>query len=253
MSAPHQSLARDDQVAALEQEVSELRALRLLVGGLAHDFNNLLTAIAGHAALLEAEHAPGGEVHESASAILKAAEHASAIAAKLQDIARRGKLRREPVDLHEVVTEVVTLLRPTTDRRIAVRYRFRAPSARLIGDPELIHQLVLNLTLNAREAMPDGGELVFETGLTHGAPGRGGVLVLSVRDTGRGISAEDRERIFDPFFTTRGSGQGTGLGLTVVAGIVKKHQGRIEVESVEGRGSTFQVCLPAPKAASLPS
>jgi len=227
----------------LEREVAELRAVRLLVGGLAHDFNNLLTAISGHAALLEMEAGQDSEARESAAAILKASQHASALARKLQGIAEEGKRRREPVDLHQVVDEVSTLLKPTTNGDVEILHRFSSQEARIMADPVQIHQLVLNLALNARDSMPDGGQLTFET-RRHTESVAEEHLVLSVRDTGCGIAHENLSRIFEPFFTDRSSGSGTGLGLSVVAGVVKKHRGRIQVESEPGCGSAFHVFLP---------
>jgi signal transduction histidine kinase len=239
----NQFLDNRNRLAELEREVSELKAVSLLVGGLAHDFNNLLTAIAGHAALLEAEAPPGSEVQESAGAILRAAEHASVLAQKLQGVARRGSSRREPVDLHRIIEEVAGLVRPSRNGRIEIRKEFTAPAAITLADPEQMHQMLLNLALNAREAMPDGGTLSFSTSVQEGPP-TGRRLVLTVRDTGCGVPASDRQRIFEPFFTTRQRSGGTGLGLTVVSGIVKRHNGRIEVDSVEGAGTTFRIYLP---------
>ena len=229
-----------------------MNAVRLVAGKMAHDFNNLLMAISGHAALLQADAAPGTEIHESATAILKAAEHASELAGKLLDISRRGKKRHEPVDLHALVAEVAVLLKPTTGANIIVEQRLEAPSAVTMGDPEQLHQMVLNLALNARDAMPNGGCLTFETRRVEHLPGDSGNgcprpaqwLALSVRDTGPGIAEEIRGRIFEPFFTTREASGGTGLGLTVVAGVVGKLKGRLEVESAPGRGSIFRVFLP---------
>ena len=242
MAERTQFLDNRNRLAELEREVSELKAVSLLVGGLAHDFNNLLTAIAGHAALLEAEALPGSEVQESAGAILRAAEHASVLAQKLQGVARRGTSRREPVDLHRTIEEVAALVRPSRSGRIEIRKEFAAPAAITLADPEQMHQMLLNLALNAREAMPDGGVLTFSTSVQEGPSGRR--LVLAVRDTGCGMPPSDRQRIFEPFFTTRQRGGGTGLGLTVVSGIVKRHNGRIEVDSIEGAGSTFRIFLP---------
>lgn len=236
----------------LKRETVELNAVRLLVGAMAHDFNNLLTAISGHAALIEADAAPGSDVRQSATAILKAAEHAAGLAVKLQDISRRGKTRREPVDLHAVVAEVAVLLKPTIGAGIVVEQQLGAFNAATTGDPEQLHQMVLNLALNARDSMPEGGRLTFETrladrlpaGAQNGSPAAGPWLVLAVRDTGHGIAEEIRARIFEPFFTTRAASGGTGLGLTVVAGVARRHKGHLEVESAPGQGSVFRVYLP---------
>jgi len=242
-----------DPAAEAERAITDLHAFQLLIGGLAHDFNNLLTAIAGHAALIEADAVPDSEIHESSAAILRAIERASTISEKLQGIARGANRRQEPVDLHNIITEVSALLKPSMNGNIEVVQSFGTPSAWVTGDPSEIYHLVLNLALNARESMPRGGRLTFETRLSDlgpddpadgWTPKQGVHALLSVRDTGCGIPSENHPRIFEPFFTDRKSGDGTGLGLTVVAGIVRKHQGRIRVESEEGRGSAFHVYLP---------
>jgi signal transduction histidine kinase len=162
------------------------------------------------------------------------------------------------VDLHRIITEVAGLLKPSMNGNIEVVQNFGAPSAWVTGDSSEIYHLVLNLALNARESMPKGGRLTFETRLSELGPDdsadgwtpKPGVhTLLSVRDTGCGIPAENHPRIFEPFFTDRKSDDGTGLGLTVVAGIVRKHQGCIRVESEEGRGSAFHIYLPRFEAA----
>ncbi len=245
--------ASEPFLAKLEQEIAGLDTFRLLVGGLAHDFNNLLTAIVGHASLIEADAEPGSEIRESSAAILKAAERAAIISEKLQGIARPGKRRREPVDLHEIIAEVLSLLKPATHGNIEIVHRYDTPSAWVAADPSQICHVVLNLTLNAFGAMPDGGRLIFETGVEEldsdeatdcFTPKSGAHVRLSVRDTGCGIAQEDHQRIFEPYFTKRSSGAGTGLGLTVVARIVGRHDGHIRVESEVGRGSAFHVYLP---------
>ncbi len=226
----------------LEREIAELKAVELLVGGLAHDFNNLLTAIAGHAALLEADAEPGSETAESTTAIRKATEHAAVIVGRLQDITHRGSIRREPVDLHETIGEVSALLKPMLNGNIRIEQDLVASGARTLGDPVQMHQLIVNLALNAADSMPDGGSLVFRTSLDQESdPPQ---VVVAITDTGCGIPEENRERIFEPFFTTRESGKGTGLGLAVVSRIVKQHSGRIEVESGMGTGTTFRVYFP---------
>jgi two-component system, cell cycle sensor histidine kinase and response regulator CckA len=228
----------------LERQVAELQAMRLLVGGLAHDFNNLITAIQGHASLITAE-GPSGEVQDSAEVILQASVHATAIAKQLQNLVRNAPAKRKRVDIHRTISEVVTLIKPGTGDQIQITQELTSASPITVADPEQMHQMLLNLALNARESMPEGGTLTFRTVDEPGAAGNR--LVVSVRDTGCGIPAADRQRIFEPFFTTGAAG--TGLGLAVVAGIVRKHQGNIKVESSEGRGSCFQIRLPLAAAA----
>lgn len=233
-----------ERIAELERQLAELETVRLLVGGLAHDFNNLLTAIAGHASLLQGEARPGEEVHESATAILKATERATAIAEKLLGVARAGEARKVPVNLHETIAEVSALLGPAAGRGIRIQRNLRAPTAMTLGDPDQIYQLMLNLALNAQDAMPEGGLLSFATEVSEADPAGGPYLVVSVSDTGCGIPSELREHIFKPYFTTREGAKATGLGLSVASRIVEKHNGFIRVESDPGRGSTFRVYLP---------
>ncbi len=228
-----------DPLPEVDGQVTELKALRLLVGGLAHDFNNLLTAIQGHATLLAAEMDHGGEASESVQAIYQASDRAAAIARQLQNLSRRGPIRQERVDVHQTISEVVRLLQRSVDDRIGFLQDLQAPYAVTMGDPEQIYQMLLNLALNARDSMPDGGTIWIGTS-TESKPSGG--LLISVRDSGCGIPEEIRERIFEPYFTTRPDG--TGLGLAVVSGIVRKHRGEIQVDSVPGGGSTFRVRLP---------
>ncbi len=230
------------RAAGHERETAEFSALRLLVGSLAHDFNNLLTTIAGHASLIEAEADPGSEVQESARAVVQAAERASRLVQELRDLVRPARSEPCHVDLHHVISEVADLIRPLTHDKVSVRLEFNAPAAVVQAVPEQMHQMLLNLVLNAREAMPDGGVLTVETSVAEDAPG---YVTITVRDTGCGIPAEDVPRIFEPFFTTRKSQGGTGLGLAIVSRIVKKHGGAITVQSAPGRGSAFRVTLPA--------
>jgi signal transduction histidine kinase len=239
VSNPHSNGAPNDRIVLLERQVAELQAMRLLVGGLAHDFNNLITAIQGHASLITTESA-AAEVRESADVILQASEHATAIAKQLQSLVRKGPTKRERVDLHQTISEVATLIKPGTGGKIQIAQELNSASPITLADPEQMHQMLLNLALNARESMPEGGTLTFGTVDEPGTASNR--LVVSVRDTGCGIPKADHERIFEPFFTTGSTG--TGLGLAVVAGIVRKHHGEIAVESSEGRGSCFQIRLP---------
>ena len=168
------------RISELERQLAEWETVRLLVGGLAHDFNNLLTAIAGHASLLRGEARPGEEAHESATAILKATERAAAIAERLLGIARGGEMRKVAVNLHETIAEVSALLGPAAGGGIRIQQNLRAPAAMTLGDPDQIHQLILNLALNARDAMPEGGLLRFATEVSEPGPADGPYLVVSV-------------------------------------------------------------------------
>ena len=234
-------------------QAQKMEALGLLAGGIAHDFNNLLTGILGYANLLSRRKGDDPEVAKAAGAIQSASERASQLTARLLGFARQGKNLNVPVNLERIVGGVVALLERTQDRRIRIVTSFDSAAAFVSGDPSQMDQVVMNLAVNACDAMPDGGRLKITTervalddafcrereGL---APG--GYLLLSVADTGAGIPAENLERIFDPFFTTKGQGKGTGLGLSMVFGIVKNHGGCVDVRSEVGVGSEFRVYLP---------
>jgi len=234
------SIPEQDAGTGGQRELARLREICTVVVSLAHDFTNLLTAIAGHATLLKSEALPGSEVYESVSAIEKAAERASMLAGKLLSLARHTKTHRERVDLHETIGEVARLLRGTTAGSIVIRQKLEASRAWVMGDAGQLHQMILNLALNARDAMPEGGELILETACAEG-PG----ITIAVSDTGCGIPEHIRGRIFEPFFTTKQPGKGTGMGLTIVSWAVETHGGHIQLESTVGRGSTFRVYLPA--------
>ena len=243
------------------REAQKMEAVGQLAGGVAHDFNNLVTGILCHANLIRDAATPGEAVHEAAKTIEEAARRAAELTGQLLGFARRGKLENVPVDLAAAIAAAVTLVGPTLGEKVRVSRRIRTPRPLAMGDPGQLQQVVLNLVLNARDAMPDGGELAFQVDETEldaaaaarpdAAPGR--YVVLSVSDTGRGIAAEVRHRIFEPFYTTKPPGQGLGMGLAVVYGIVRNHGGWVEVESEVGRGTTLRVHLPAaPEGAQVP-
>jgi len=234
-------------------QAQKMQAIGELAGGVAHDFNNLLTAILGYANLLRSEAEPGTLVSEAAVTIEKAAERAAELTAQLLGLARRGKHLNVSVDLHDTIKEVVKLLSRTLDRNIRIAEHLRAEECVVPGDPGQLQQMILNLTVNARDAMPDGGELAFETVVAdldgeycrrHAGLVPGHYLLTNITDTGHGMTDEVVERVFEPFFTTKEVGEGTGMGLAMVYGIVKNHGGYIAVYSEPGHGTTFSVYLP---------
>jgi signal transduction histidine kinase/CheY-like chemotaxis protein len=241
----------------------KMEALGQLAGGIAHDFNNLLTAILGYAGVLLGEARPGTESHEAASVIAGAARRAAELTRQLLRFARQEPLVLAPFDVHEVLREASRLLSRTLDARICFRETYALGSVGVVGDAGQFQQAILNLAVNARDAMPNGGELRVGTACVHHDadwcarhPGTapGPYVAVSVADTGDGIPAELRERIFDPFFTTKEPGRGTGLGLAVVYGIARSHGGAVEVESEAGRGTRFVLSLPlAPEAVEVGS
>jgi CheY-like chemotaxis protein len=230
-----------------------MEAMGLLAGGIAHDFNNLLTGILGYANLLSVKEGIDPEVGKAAGIIQRSAERASQLTAQLLGFAERGKNLNVPVELGRVIASVAGVLERTRDPRIRIVTSLRPEGGCILGDPSQLDQVVMNLTINACDAMPGGGQLKITTEPTtldeafcrerEGmSPGK--YLLLSVTDTGVGISPQNMERIFDPFFTTKGPGKGTGLGLSMVFGIVKNHGGCVDVRSEAGVGTVFRVYLP---------
>ena len=250
--------------AALEEELRQsekMMAVGQLAGGVAHDFNNLLTGILGNAQLLRMRASSAADVHRRADGIITAATRATDLVGKLLAYSRKGPLRSEAVDIHGTILEVAHLLGHTLDRRIRILKDFTAELSFVRGDPSQLQSALLNLAVNARDAMPDGGELRFATRNVHLDAGAlrqyservepGPFVEISVTDTGVGMSPELLRRIFEPFFTTKGPGEGTGLGLASVYGCVQAHHGLVTVYSEPGVGTTFRVLLPQDEGAAI--
>ena len=241
----------------MEQQVHQLQkfeAIGKLAGGIAHDFNNVIGAILGWAEMGCQEAQPGSTTHDRFQKIRDQSHWAARLTSQLLAFARRQVLQPRKVDLNALAVEGIGLLRRVIGEQIEVLV-LTAPDLRVtLADPAQIEQVLMNLCLNARDAMPEGGRLVIETQnveigedfrRTHsrGQPGR--YVLLSVSDTGVGMDAATLDRIFEPFFTTKEMGRGTGLGLATVYGVVKQHGGFMNVYSEPGQGTTFQVYLPA--------
>ena len=231
-------------------EASEAN-LQLFARSLAHDFNNLLSAMLGHASLIESITPQGEEAHEAAVVIRRAAERAGELTAQMLHFTRGGLGRTVLVDLHETIREVGDLLRRTMDPEIRLNIVLQAESFVVHGDPGQLHQMLLNLALNARDAMPGGGELRLESRDLEPDKGRQQML-LTVRDTGTGIAPDVCPRIFEPFFTTKASGRNTGMGLAIVQRVVQSHGGSVRVDTVPGQGTAFLVALPLAQPAVRP-
>lgn len=218
--------------------------LPLYLRSLAHDFNNLLGAILGNAALLETMVPAGSEAAETALIIQRAAERATELAEYLSRAARLEPPRHEPVNLNASLSEIAELLRATLAPGVLLRTQLADACPHVTGDPVELHQLALNLALNARDAIssqpePRGVILLATSNEPQG-------IILRVRDTGPGIPRELHERIFQPFFSTRADGQASrGLGLTIVDRVAKRHGARITIDSEPGRGTEFQILFPA--------
>ena len=242
--------------ARLAQQVlqsQKLEALGTLAGGVAHDFNNLLTGILGYASLLKADALPDSEVARGAEAIETTARRAAQLTGQLLAFARKGKRENVAVDMHQTIADLTAFLTRALGERTALRLDLAAPACIVRGDPGRLEQVLFNLAVNARDAMPDGGEFLIRTAVADVREGDRSVpaglktaryLVLSASDTGCGIPEDIRDRIFEPFFTTKDPGKSTGLGLALVYGVVSDHDGAVQVHSALGRGSTFEVYLP---------
>jgi PAS domain S-box-containing protein len=236
------------------QHAQKLEAIGQLAGGIAHDFNNLLGGIIGAADLIQSRLAESEEVRGLALEILKTSERAAELTSKLLAFSRRGRMQNEAIDVSDAIDNVATLLRRSIDRRIELEVVHGAESSTVRGDVSEIENALLNLGLNARDAMPRGGRLHIHTenieltseSLATSAftvtPGT--FLRIVVSDTGSGIPREIRSRIFEPFFTTKPQGEGTGLGLSAVYGAVCSHGGAITVEDAPDGGTAFVMDLP---------
>jgi PAS domain S-box-containing protein len=237
-------------------QAQKLETLGQLASGIVHDFNNILSAINGYATLLKHELADNSPVlAKSAEKICKAGQSATSLTRKLLSFVKKEPARMEPIELHEIIEGVVGLLGSILGKEIVVTHDLRAPHDTVMGDKSQLENAILNIAVNARDAMPQGGVLTFRTQLMAVGPGEqrtpsanlpaGTYVVLSIVDTGTGMDEATKRRIFEPFFTTKEKGKGTGLGLPSVYMAVKKHGGAIEVESEPGRGTTFAMYLPA--------
>jgi PAS domain S-box-containing protein len=245
----------------LEQRLAQaqkMEALGQLAGGAAHDFNNLLTVIAGHADMLRAE-AHSANARFELEQIRIAAEQAASLTGQLLAFSRQSITEPKLVNANSIVTSIETMLRRTIGDQIDLRVRLSPDLRHVRVDPRQLGRALLNIALNARDAMPSGGQLTIETrnvptgefvpGLDS-APAADYYVLISLADTGVGMSEDVRARLFEPFFTTKGAGKGTGLGMSVVDGIVRQSGGHILVDSRPGHGSIFRIYLPSITEAS---
>ena len=252
----------EQEKVALEyqlRQVQKMEAIGRLASGVAHDMNNILTAIMAHASLFKVRDEAGNPLWTAADVIEKAVRRGKDLTSQLLGFARQGKHHHVAVDTHEVIQEVMTLLGRTTHKTITFRADLSATKPYVVGDPNQLYQILMNLGVNACDAMGESGELLVETAnetvtpehASH-VPGlcAGDYVVIRVTDTGMGMSPDIQRHIFEPFFTTKEQGQGTGMGLAMVYGIVKNHHGYIGVTSSLGCGTTMRVYLPAAPCAT---
>lgn len=243
-----------DQHTTEEQllQAQKMDSIGQLAGGIAHDFNNLLTAIIGHAELLRLHTTDAN--HERSALILSTARRAADLTSKLLAFSRKQVLQPMRINLNDVIADVVQLISRLIGREIIIETRLEPSLSSVLADPTQIEQVLINLAVNARDAMPDGGTLTIGSDMIEAEQGGkplgmkpGRYVVITVADTGSGMDAATLARSFEPFFTTKEKGKGTGLGLAVVHGIVKQSGGYVSVESEVGKGTIFYLCFPISK------
>jgi two-component system, cell cycle sensor histidine kinase and response regulator CckA len=235
------------------RQAQKMEAVGRLAGGVAHDFNNLLMVISGYAEVMLEKLDPNGSLHHKASAIQQAADRATTLTRQLLAFSRKQLLELKVVDLNAIVSDIERLLTPLIGEKVQLATRLAPSLGRTRADAGQLEQVIMNLVVNAKDAMPDGGSITIQTANAvlddsyrqdRTYIQAGPYVMLSVSDTGCGMDKETQSRIFEPFFTTKEKGKGTGLGLSTVYGIVKQSAGYIFAQSEVGRGTTFRIYLP---------
>lgn len=236
-------------------QAEKTKAIGLLAGGVAHDFNNQLAIIIGYASiLLQKKNLDKEKYRKGLESILASAKNSAELTKQLLAFAQKGNYQNIPVNIHMVVKEVISILKRTIDKRISIKESLKADLRTLKGDPAQLQNVIMNIAINAKHAMPNGGMLTFRsTNIFFNETDclkpefdlkPGNYIKISISDTGIGMDEETQKHIFEPFFTTNNSGNGTGLGLAAAHGTVKKHHGCISVESSPEQGATFNIFLP---------
>jgi PAS domain S-box-containing protein len=250
------------QLESQLRQAQKLESIGRLAGGVAHDFNNLLTVINGFAGFLLKDLPPNDPLRSHALQISKAGDRAASLTRQLLAFSRHSITQPRPLDLNSIVRETESMLRRLIGEDVELITLLNPFLGQVMADPDQIHQVVMNLAVNARDAMPNGGKLIIETSNVYldelyvaGHPEAkcGACVLLTVSDSGHGMDEATRCSIFEPFFTTKEPGKGTGLGLSTVYGIVRQSQGWIWVYSEPGQGATFKIYLPRIDSVPLPS
>ncbi len=242
------------------RQAQKMEAIGQLTGGIAHDFNNILTAIMGYAGLMQMKMKEDDPFKVNVDQILASSERAAHLTQGLLAFSRKQVLNPKPVDINSVINTMVKLLKRVIGEDIELEMDLLQKPLTIMADSVQIEQALMNLAMNARDAMPKGGQLTIETKKieldeefikAHGYGAPGTYALMSISDNGIGMDEKTREKIFEPFFTTKEVGKGTGLGLSMVYGIVKQHDGYINVYSEPGKGTTFKIYLPLIEAGQL--
>ncbi len=263
LSERRDSEAKRASLEAQLRQSQKMEAIGKLAGGVAHDFNNLLTVIQGQSAMIEEGMLEPTEVVPAARAIGEAADKAAELTRQLLAFSRRQVVQLTPIDVNELVADLGKLLRRLIGADIELHTVLAPGRVHVCADAGMIEQVLMNLAVNARDAMPAGGSLVVSTAIVHArpprsaaaAPGPGQYARLTVRDSGLGIASEHLPHIFEPFYTTKDKARSTGLGLATVFGIIEQHRGWVEVRTKVGEGTQFDVYVPqcAGEVASVPA
>lgn len=237
----------------------KMEAIGTLAGGIAHDFNNLLTAILGYSEIMLSMTKEGEPFYRPATIINNAAQKGAELAKKILMVTRKEKMEAKPININEIIHNSLELLQRSIPKNIEIIVNLKEDIPKIMADPSQIQQVIMNLAVNARDAMPDGGRLTIETsivgtenGAANGMPfDKGGFIKLSISDTGTGMDTETQRKIFDPFFTTKETGKGTGLGLYIVHSVISNHGGYINLYSEPLKGTRFNIYLPITKASDI--
>lgn len=251
--AVKRDITREAELEKQLFQAQKMEAIGTLAGGIAHDFNNILAAILGYAEIVNAQLAPKSPIKNDIEQIITSGRRGAELVQQILAFSRGDDDLRRPVKVQLVVNEALKLLRATLPATIEIKVDIQEDCGQVLADSTRMHQVLMNLCVNARQAMGESGGVmrvslreidIDDPGLSAQLPGNGRWLILKVEDNGCGMASWEKERVFEPFFTTKEQGQGTGLGLSVVHGIVKKYGGEITLSSCPGEGTVFRVYLP---------